>query len=255
MTARQTSSNAAVRAALTILGERRDAAVLGLAPGNLRGKKIRAALLEEFEGRCAYCEKTLKDDFHVDHMVPMNRASLGLHMYGNLVPACMQCNGDKKALTLEVFIQKTKLPKGKSIQTKLQKRAVKYGADLDSKQVKQLMEAMYQQISDLIFQEAERAFKMLPAPSSETLQAATKIQRKSEYDFSEISKKFPIGVFVKSRNDGTFGEVCDYSLQGPKKNRQPYVTYIPIGGGKALRRAPSTLEIIKNVKPNNDLSA
>jgi hypothetical protein len=122
---------------------------------------------------------------------------------------------------------------------------VKYGADLDSKKIRQLMEEMYQKISDLILQESERAFKMLPAPSSETLQAATKIQKKSEYDFSEISKKFPIGVYVHSRTDGTFGEVCDYSLQGPKKNRQPYVTYIPVGGGKLLRRAPSTLEIIK----------
>jgi len=253
MTARQTSSNAAVRAALTILGERRDAAVLGLAPGNLRGKKIRAALLEEFENRCAYCEKKLKDDFHVDHMVPMNRDSLGLHMYGNLVPACKKCNADKKALPLEVFVQETKLPNGTRIKAKLGKRAAKYGADLDSKKVRQLMEEMYQQISDLILQESERAFKLLPAPSSETLQAASKIQKKSEHDFSEISKQFPIGVYVKSRNDGTFGEVCDYSLQGPKKNRQPYVTYIPIGGGKALRRAPSTLEIIKNVKPNNDL--
>lgn len=247
MTARQTSSNSAVRAALTILGERRDAAVLGLAPGNLRGKKIRAALMEEFENRCAYCEDKLRDDFHVDHLVPMNRVSLGLHMYGNLVPACSPCNAAKKASSLESFIQETKLPNGKRIQAKLAKRATKFGADLDSKKVRQLMEDMYQQISDLILQESERAFRLLPAPSSETLQAATKIQKKSEYDFSEISKRFPVGAYVQSRTDGSFGEVCDYSLQGPKKNRQPYITYIPVSGGKLLRRAPSTLQVIKKL--------
>ncbi len=247
MTARQNSSNAAVRAALTILGERRDAAVLGFAPGNLRGKKIREALLEEFANCCAYCEVELNNEFHIDHLVPMNRISLGLHMYGNLVPACESCNGAKKALPLEVFIQESGIPNGTQIHSKLQARAAKYGADLDSMQVKQLMEDLYQKISDLILQESERAFKLLPAPSSETLQEATKIQRKSDFDFSAISKLFPIGVYVKSKTDGTFGEVCDYSLQGPKKNRQPYITYIPVGGGKLLRRAPSTLEIIKKL--------
>jgi hypothetical protein len=247
MASRQNSSNAAVRAALTILGERRDAAVLGLAPGNLRGKKIRAALKVEFDNRCAYCEGKLKDDFDVDHLVPMNRVSLGLHMYGNLVPACKPCNGSKKALTLELFIEQTKLPNGSRIRTKLEKRAAKFGADLDSKKVKQLMESLYQLVSDTILQESENALRLLPAPTSETLSAATKILKKSPYDYSEISKRFPVGVYVKSKTDGTFGEVCDYSLQGPKKNRQPYVTYIPVGGGKRLRRAPGTLEIIKSI--------
>ena len=244
MATRQDASNAAVRAALTLLGERRDAAVLGLAPGDLRGKKIRASLKDEFENRCAYCEKKLGDSFDVDHLVPMNRTALGLHMYGNLVPACKPCNSTKKAKTVAVFFAESHLPNGKRIQAKLQKRATKFGADLDSNKVRKIVGDLYKLISDTILKESELALKILPAPSSETLLAAEKIQKKSEFDFSEISKKFPIGCYVRSETDGTFGEVCDYSLQGPKKNRQPYVTYQPIGGEKLLRRAPSTLIII-----------
>jgi hypothetical protein len=244
MATRQDASNAAVRAALTLLGERRDAAVLGLAPGDLRGKKIRAALKDEFQNSCAYCEEKLGESFDVDHLVPMNRTALGLHMYGNLVPACKPCNSAKKAKTLEEFIRESGLPNGKRIQGKLEKRAAKFGADLDSNKVRQIVGDLYKLISDTILKESELALKILPAPSSETLLAAKKIQKKSEFDFSEISKKFPIGSYVKSETDGTFGEVCDYSLQGPKKNRQAYVTYQPVGGEKLLRRAPSTLIII-----------
>lgn len=244
MATRQDASNAAVRAALTLLGERRDAAILGLAPGDLRGKKIRAALIDEFENRCAYCEKKLGESFDVDHLVPMNRSALGLHMYGNLVPACKPCNSAKKAKTLEEFIRETALPNGKRIQAKLEKRATKFGANLDSKKVRQIIGHLYKLISDTILKESELALRILPAPSSDTLLAAKKIQKKSEYDFSKISKEFPIGSYVKSKLDGTFGEVCDYSLQGPKRNRQPYVTYQPVGGEKLLRRSPYTLVII-----------
>jgi hypothetical protein len=244
MATRQDASNAAVRAALTILGERRDATVLGLAPGDLRGKKIRIALANEFGNRCAYCEKKLGDNFDVDHLVPMNRTSLGLHMYGNLVPACRPCNSAKKAKTLQEFIEHSGIANGKRIQSKLEKRSAKFGADLDSKKVRQVIGDLYKLISDLILKESELALRVLPAPSSATVLAAKSIQKKSEYDFSKISESFPIGSYVKSKLDGTFGEVCDFSLQGPKKNRQPYVTYQPVDGGRPLRRSPSTLEVI-----------
>lgn len=246
MSTRSDSSNSAVRAALTILGKRRDAAVLGLAPGDLSGKKIKATLLDEFSGRCAYCEKTISDGFDVDHLVPMNRVSLGLHMYGNLVPACKPCNGAKKAKTLEAFLRDAKIPNAKRVQSKLEKRAVKYGADLDSVKIRKIVEELHKTISELILIESERAFKLLPQPTSETIQAAKTLQKKSEYDFSEISKRFPIGCYVESGNDGTFGEVCDYSLQGPKQKRTTYITYQPVGGGKLLRRSPGTLRVIKS---------
>src|SRR4051794_36162379 len=46
------------------------------------------------DGRaCFYCKKTLKNSFHVDHKVPVNRG--GQSEMSNYVLACMQCNQEK----------------------------------------------------------------------------------------------------------------------------------------------------------------
>jgi hypothetical protein len=245
MTTRSDSSNAAVRAVLTTIGQRRDAAVLGLAPGDLKGQKIKAALFEEFGGQCGYCQKDIGGGFDVDHLVPINKQSLGLHMYGNLVPACNSCNSAKKNKSLGAFLEDSKITNAKTVQRKLSNRAAKYGANLDSQKIQELIENLYRTISETIFKESERAFNIFASPTTATMQAAKQIQRKSEYDFSDFSQSFPIGSCVQSLTDGSYGEICDYSLQGPKHNRKPYVTYQPVGGAKPLRRAPGTLKIIK----------
>ncbi|MDQ0366361.1 HNH endonuclease [Catenuloplanes indicus] len=52
-------------------------------------------LLNRFDHACAYCGDA--DASPVDeHVVPMNRASVGLHAWGNIVPACRPCNNAKK---------------------------------------------------------------------------------------------------------------------------------------------------------------
>jgi 5-methylcytosine-specific restriction endonuclease McrA len=45
-----------------------------------------------FDGRCAYCGAARLDE---DHLIPRNRASCGLHAWGNVVPACRPCNSAK----------------------------------------------------------------------------------------------------------------------------------------------------------------
>jgi len=46
-----------------------------------------------FLNRCAYCGN--ESDLVRDHAVPINKAKLGEHRIGNLVPSCKECN-DKK---------------------------------------------------------------------------------------------------------------------------------------------------------------
>lgn len=51
-------------------------------------------LLSRYDHRCAYCgEATV---LHQDHLIPIARG--GRHSIGNLVPACIVCNGRKRAL-------------------------------------------------------------------------------------------------------------------------------------------------------------
>src|SRR5438477_8933036 len=49
-------------------------------------------------GLCAYCEKKFtSSELTMDHVVPVARG--GRSTRGNVVPACKQCNNEKKLLT------------------------------------------------------------------------------------------------------------------------------------------------------------
>lgn len=58
--------------------------------------KMTQALLDRFDGRCAYCGTPPPPVLVAEHLVPMNRESVGLHAWGNVVPACKTCNDIKK---------------------------------------------------------------------------------------------------------------------------------------------------------------
>jgi hypothetical protein len=239
------ASNAAVRALLTLLGERRDAEVLGIAPGELRGKKIRDTLAEEFDGRCAYCIDELQDNFDVDHIVPINQENLGMQMMGNLAPACKPCNANKKGKNLLEYLEEFHPASAQSIHEKLTKRATKLGSDLDSSNLRKFVGDFYQEISSIVLAKSEVAMSLLGTPSSETKEAAREIQRKTDYDFSEVARQFPVGAFVRAHLDGKVGEVVDYTLEGPIGNRKPHVKFYVAEDDKAYRRSPNQIELIR----------
>jgi hypothetical protein len=51
-----------------------------------------------FGGRCCYCgtEFSASAPANQDHLVPMNKVDLGLHAWGNIVPACAACNSARQ---------------------------------------------------------------------------------------------------------------------------------------------------------------
>lgn len=59
-----------------------------------------------FDGRCCYCGAEFGPALPAvqDHLVPMNKASLGLHAWGNVVPACQACNAKKQQRDWRDFI-------------------------------------------------------------------------------------------------------------------------------------------------------
>ncbi|GAB3840315.1 HNH endonuclease [Hymenobacter jeollabukensis] len=66
------------------------------------------ATLDFFGNRCAYTGKALAPaDIDRDHAIPLNRASGGLHRFGNLLPACRQANNEKGSLTYVEFLRST----------------------------------------------------------------------------------------------------------------------------------------------------
>lgn len=92
--------NRIVRIFLERVGEQYDLArgyrpFLGLTP------EVRAT----FDGRCAYCRADVPDpDVIAEHVVPINRTSVGLHAWGNVVPSCKPCNRLKKQDDWRTFV-------------------------------------------------------------------------------------------------------------------------------------------------------
>jgi hypothetical protein len=238
-------SNEAVRALLTLLGERRDVEVLGLTPGDLRGKKLKSRLASEFNGKCAYCKKKLGSEFDVDHIIPINQKDLGMQMYGNLAPACKPCNMAKGGKNLLSYLEEFHPNTAEEIHTQLTARAKKWGADLDSTNLRKLVADFYQDISKQVLKQTDKALALLPKPSTITKTAAKEIRKKADYDFSEVAKLFPVGAFVRAELDGKIGEVVDYTLEGPKKSRRPNVKFFVAEDNRSYRRSPTQIKLVK----------
>lgn len=58
-------------------------------------RAITPELLGRFNGGCAYCGIAPPPSLLEEHLVPINRTSVGLHAWGNIVPACRPCNNTK----------------------------------------------------------------------------------------------------------------------------------------------------------------
>jgi hypothetical protein len=62
-----------------------------------QGAKHFSQIRSFFGDRCCYCGSDLAPGRTAqDHLIPMNKTSLGLHAWGNVVPACQECNAKKQ---------------------------------------------------------------------------------------------------------------------------------------------------------------
>jgi hypothetical protein len=68
----------------------------GLPPYN--GRSHFSEVKTFFGDRCCYCGLEFGPELPAvqDHLVPINKANLGLHAWGNVVPACQACNAKKQ---------------------------------------------------------------------------------------------------------------------------------------------------------------
>jgi 5-methylcytosine-specific restriction endonuclease McrA len=69
------------------------------------GKKHFPEVREFFGERCCYCGSDLIGGRTAqDHLIPMNKTGLGLHAWGNVVPACQDCNAKKQGREWHAYL-------------------------------------------------------------------------------------------------------------------------------------------------------
>ncbi len=64
-------------------------------------------IVKEFFGnKCCYCgvDFSAAEPAFEDHLIPTNKTDLGLHAWGNIVPACRECNAKKQGSDWRDFI-------------------------------------------------------------------------------------------------------------------------------------------------------
>jgi hypothetical protein len=75
----------------------------GLTP--YTGTKDFKVVREFFGERCSYCDAELAVGRTAqDHLIPMNKTSLGLHAWGNVVPSCQDCNARKQGREWHAYL-------------------------------------------------------------------------------------------------------------------------------------------------------
>lgn len=97
-------ANSAIRIFLQDVGKFYDQA-RGFEPF-IPKKAQKEELLEYFDYECCYCGAEITvQSLSQDHLIPMNKAALGLHAWGNVVPCCKGCNNEKQQQPWEKFLE------------------------------------------------------------------------------------------------------------------------------------------------------
>jgi NMD protein affecting ribosome stability and mRNA decay len=74
-------------------------------------KKQKEELLSFFKNECCFCGKLLKvETLCQDHLIALNKKSLGLHAWGNVVPCCYDCNKVKHHKDWLEFLKASNTP-------------------------------------------------------------------------------------------------------------------------------------------------
>jgi 5-methylcytosine-specific restriction endonuclease McrA len=97
-----------------------------------------------FLNRCAYCG--MGGDLVMDHAVPINKAKLGEHRIGNLVPSCKGCNDKKGDRDYREYLAGDN-EKIKTIELYMESR--NYVPLGDNEQVRMILELAHKEVSTL----------------------------------------------------------------------------------------------------------
>lgn len=102
------------------------------------------AVIADFGHGCAYCGAG--GELVMDHVIAINKQSLGEHRIGNLVPACRPCNTRKAEQDFEVFLSHD-LPRTQAIKAHMAKHG--YAPIGENDRLRQIIELAHQDLRHL----------------------------------------------------------------------------------------------------------
>ena len=101
-------------------------------------------VIDAFGRRCAYCGQ--EGDLLMDHVVPINKHSLGEHRLGNLVPSCKPCNANKGDKDFRAFLSNH--PE-RIAQIEAHMERHNYVPISDNEQIRQIIDLAHKEVAQL----------------------------------------------------------------------------------------------------------
>lgn len=120
----------------------------GLSPYN--GAKDFKSIRDYFNDLCCYCgEPLVPSRIAQDHLVPMNKKSLGLHSWGNVVPACQDCNAQKQGREWKDFIVQRATANVAERHKRVSDFVLKYKYEPDLTDLRSVAEELYTEVGSI----------------------------------------------------------------------------------------------------------
>ena len=106
-------------------------------------------VLEYFDSRCCFCGNA-SQKLTGDHLVPINRTSLGLEAWGNVVPACSSCNSSKHSKDWDEFLKKTAGEYYEDRHDRINGFVEKYGYSPSVESIRLAVEELYEETGGIV---------------------------------------------------------------------------------------------------------
>jgi hypothetical protein len=114
------------------------------------GTRDFAAVREFFGERCCYCDADLTAGRTAqDHLIPMNKTALGLHAWGNIVPACQDCNSKKQGREWHAYLVERAGPSAADRYKRVSDFIRRYRYAPDPNDLRDTAEELYAEVGDI----------------------------------------------------------------------------------------------------------
>jgi hypothetical protein len=140
-------ANIALRIFLQDMGEAYDEE-RGLKPYD--GAKDFPEVKRFFNDECCYCGDALAAArVAQDHLIPMNKTALGLHAWGNVVPACIGCNAKKQGAEWHAYLVTRAGEKAAERYQKVQEFTKAHRYAPDTSDLRDVAEELYDEVGSI----------------------------------------------------------------------------------------------------------